>query len=118
MDDGRLMLVDWVLEHWHKGSLLEAVDARLGGDYDADEGILALKLGLMCSHPLPGARPSMRQVMEYLQGEMPLPEVTPTQMSSSLLALMMQRVKGLTRSSCRNHRRRVQSLASPEGDEH
>ncbi|KAK1643775.1 hypothetical protein QYE76_061580 [Lolium multiflorum] len=88
MDDGRLMLVDWVLEHWQKESLLEVVDARLGGNYDADEVLMALKLGLMCSHPLPGARPSMRQVMQYLEGDMPLPELTPTQMSFSMLALM------------------------------
>ncbi|KAM0899607.1 hypothetical protein ACQ4PT_021135 [Festuca glaucescens] len=88
MDDGRLMLVDWVLGHWQKESLLEVVDARLGGNYDADEVVMALKLGLMCSHPLPGARPSMRQVMQYLEGDLPLPELTPTQMSFSMLALM------------------------------
>jgi serine/threonine protein kinase len=88
MDDGRLMLVDWVLGHWQKESLLEVVDARLGGDYDPEEVVMALKLGLMCSHPLPGARPSMRQVMQYLEGDMPLPELTPTQMSFSMLALM------------------------------
>uniref|UniRef100_A0ACD5XA63 Uncharacterized protein n=1 Tax=Avena sativa TaxID=4498 RepID=A0ACD5XA63_AVESA len=85
MDDGRLVLVDWVLEHWHTESLLEVVDARLGADYDydAEEVVLALKLGLMCSHPLPGARPSMRQAMQYLEGDMPLPELTPTQMMQS-----------------------------------
>ncbi|KAM0844534.1 hypothetical protein ACQ4PT_056987 [Festuca glaucescens] len=88
MDDGRLMLVEWVLGHWQKESLLEVVDARLGGDYDADEVVMALKLGLMCSHPLPGARPSMRQVMQYLEGDMPLPELTPMQMSFSMLALL------------------------------
>uniref|UniRef100_A0ACD6A5K5 Uncharacterized protein n=1 Tax=Avena sativa TaxID=4498 RepID=A0ACD6A5K5_AVESA len=88
LNDSRLMLVDWVLEHWQKESLLEVVDARLGGDYDADEVVMALKLGLMCSHPLPGARPSMRQVMQYLEGDMPLPELTPTQMSFSMLALL------------------------------
>ncbi|VAI37208.1 unnamed protein product [Triticum turgidum subsp. durum] len=88
MSDSRLMLVDWVLEHWQKEALLEVVDARLDGQYDAGEVVLALKLGLMCSHPMPGARPSMRQVMQYLEGDMPIPELTPTQMSFSMLALM------------------------------
>ncbi|CAM0876476.1 unnamed protein product [Alopecurus aequalis] len=88
MNDSRLMLVDWVLEHWQKESLLEVVDARLGGLYDADEVVMALKLGLMCSHPLPAARPTMRQIMQYLEGDMPLPELTPTQMSFSMLALL------------------------------
>ncbi|KAL6637946.1 hypothetical protein ACP70R_025518 [Stipagrostis hirtigluma subsp. patula] len=88
MQDNRLMLVDWVLEHWQKESLLEVVDARLLGNYDADEAILALKLGLLCSHPLPNVRPSMRQVMQYLEGDMPLPELTPSHLSFSMLALM------------------------------
>ncbi|KAI4985117.1 hypothetical protein ZWY2020_017747 [Hordeum vulgare] len=88
MNDSRLMLVDWVLEHWQKETLLEVVDARLDRNYDAGEVVLALKLGLMCSHPMPGARPSMRQVMQYLEGDLPIPELTPTQMSFSMLALM------------------------------
>jgi len=33
-----------------------------------------LKLGLLCSHPVPAARPSMRQVVQYLDGDAPLPE--------------------------------------------
>ncbi|OEL27710.1 L-type lectin-domain containing receptor kinase IV.2 [Dichanthelium oligosanthes] len=88
MTDNRLMLVDWVLEHWQKESLAEVIDARLEGKYDADEATLALKLGLLCSHPLPGARPSMRQVMQYLDGDMPFPELTPAHLSFSMLALM------------------------------
>ncbi|CAL4927562.1 unnamed protein product [Urochloa decumbens] len=88
MADNRMMLVDWVLEHWQGEKLAEVVDARLEGKYDADEAALALKLGLLCSHPLPGARPSMRQVMQYLDGDMPFPELTPAHLSFSMLALM------------------------------
>ncbi|XP_062214471.1 L-type lectin-domain containing receptor kinase SIT2-like [Phragmites australis] len=88
MSDSRLMLVDWVLEHWQKESLSEVVDAKLQGKYDADEAILALKLGLLCSHPLPSVRPSMRQVMQYLEGDMPFPELTPSHLSFSMLTLM------------------------------
>uniref|UniRef100_A0A0A9ET54 Protein kinase domain-containing protein n=1 Tax=Arundo donax TaxID=35708 RepID=A0A0A9ET54_ARUDO len=88
MPDNRLMLVDWVLEYWQKESLLDVVDARLQGKYDADEAMLALKLGLLCSHPLPSVRPGMRQVMQYLDGDMPFPELTPSHLSFSMLALM------------------------------
>ena len=88
MPESRLMLVDWVLEHWQKESLSEVVDAKLQGKYDADEAILALKLGLLCSHPLPSVRPSMRQVMQYLEGDMPFPELTPSHLSFSMLTLM------------------------------
>ncbi|XP_066310462.1 L-type lectin-domain containing receptor kinase SIT2-like [Miscanthus floridulus] len=58
------------------------------GNYDDDEAMLAFKLGLLCSHPLPATRPSMRQVMQYLDGDMPFPELTPSHLSFSMLALM------------------------------
>jgi serine/threonine protein kinase len=88
MPDNRLMLVDWVLDHWRKETLLQVVDPRIQGKYDPDEAVLALKLGLLCSHPLPGVRPSMRQVMQYLDGDMAFPELTPSHLSFSMQALM------------------------------
>ncbi|GJM84618.1 hypothetical protein PR202_ga00303 [Eleusine coracana subsp. coracana] len=84
----QLLLVDWVVGHWNTGSLIETVDARLHGSYDIDEVCLVLKLGLLCSHPLYSARPSMGQVVKYLNGDMPLPELAPTQQSFQSLALM------------------------------
>nr|CAB3467884.1 unnamed protein product [Digitaria exilis] len=87
MEDGQLMLVDWVLEHWHNGSLSDTVDIKLQGEYDIDEACLALKLALLCSHPFTNARPNMRQAMQYLNKEMPIPELTPN-LSISMLALM------------------------------
>jgi serine/threonine protein kinase len=82
------ILVDWVLEHWCKGSLTEAVDTRLQSNYSAEEACLVLKLGLLCSHPFTNLRPNMQQIMWYLEGDMPLPELTHTDMSFSMLALM------------------------------
>ncbi|XBI19447.1 hypothetical protein VPH35_060972 [Triticum aestivum] len=87
-EEGHLMLVDWVLEHWHKGSLNDAVDIKLQGEYDVGEACLALKLGLLCSHPFTNIRPTMRQIMQYLNKEMPLPELMPTHLSFCMLALM------------------------------
>jgi serine/threonine protein kinase len=83
---GQKMLVDRVLEYWHKGALLETVDTRMQGRYNADEARLVLTLGLMCSHPFPSARPTMRQVMQYLDGDAPLPNLTPANLS--LLSMM------------------------------
>nr|XP_034575574.1 L-type lectin-domain containing receptor kinase IV.1-like [Setaria viridis] len=74
----RFVLVDWVLGHWREGSTAGAVDARLGSDYDAAEAELVLRLGLACLHPSPAARPSMRQVTQYLDGSAPLPELPTT----------------------------------------
>ncbi|CAL5047450.1 unnamed protein product [Urochloa decumbens] len=65
-DDSSQILIDWVVEHWHKRSLTYTLDSRLHGNYNADEVSLVLNLGLLCAHPLCNARPSMRQVIQYL----------------------------------------------------
>ncbi|THU46827.1 hypothetical protein C4D60_Mb09t08990 [Musa balbisiana] len=83
-----LILLDWVVENWRKGSILATRDPRLGNEYVMEEVELVLKLGLLCSHPLPTGRPSMRQVVEYLEGEAALPELSPTYLGFSVLALL------------------------------
>ncbi|KAG8091719.1 hypothetical protein GUJ93_ZPchr0012g20056 [Zizania palustris] len=85
-NDGHFVLADWVLERWHTGDISGAADSRLCGDYDPKEVVLLLKLGLLCSHPAPGARPSMRQVVQFLDGDATLPE--PTYKSFTTLAIM------------------------------
>ncbi|XP_027110953.1 L-type lectin-domain containing receptor kinase S.4 [Coffea arabica] len=69
-----LVLVDWVWDRWKKGAILEAVDPRLGGLYDEVEAVVVLKLGLMCSSNSSERRPSMRQVVRYMEGEVVLPD--------------------------------------------
>uniref|UniRef100_A0A0D9WV89 Protein kinase domain-containing protein n=1 Tax=Leersia perrieri TaxID=77586 RepID=A0A0D9WV89_9ORYZ len=73
-----LVLVEWVRDTWARtgGSAIDAMDPRMM-DYVDDEVELVLKLGLLCSHPLPEARPGMRLVKQYLDGDMPLPEFSP-----------------------------------------
>lgn len=80
-------LMDWVLEHWQNESLTETVDPRLRNDYNINEACLVLKLGLLCSHPFISARPTMRQVMRYLDGDTPIPELTSTHFSFTMQAL-------------------------------
>ncbi|KAJ4702730.1 Lectin-receptor kinase [Melia azedarach] len=70
-------LVDWVTGYWKRGAILESSDPRLEGLYAEEQMELILKLGLFCSHPNPAARPSMRQVMQYLDGEITLPDIPP-----------------------------------------
>ncbi|KAF3957179.1 hypothetical protein CMV_017784 [Castanea mollissima] len=55
-----VILVDWVFECWRKGSILDASDPRLEGNYVVEKIELVLKLGLLCSHSSPVARPRMR----------------------------------------------------------
>jgi len=77
-----------VLEHWNNGLLIRTLDPRLEGDYNINEAFLILKLGLLCAHPLPSLRPRMREVMQYLDGDTPLPELRPTQLSMNMAAMM------------------------------
>ncbi|KAF3443482.1 hypothetical protein FNV43_RR13164 [Rhamnella rubrinervis] len=72
-----IILVEWVMNCWRRGRILDAIDPKLEGDYLAVEMELVLKLGLLCSHSLPAMRPSMRQVVQYLDGSATLPEVQP-----------------------------------------
>lgn len=72
-----VVLVDWVFSYWNRGSVIEAVDPNMGEDYVRGEVEMVLKLGLLCSHSEPTARPSMRQVILYLDGALTLPKELP-----------------------------------------
>ncbi|PRQ19370.1 putative protein kinase RLK-Pelle-L-LEC family [Rosa chinensis] len=78
-----VILVDWVFSCWNRSNILEARDQSFGTDFVAEEVELVLKLGLLCSHSEPAARPSMRQVVQYLAGDVVLPEVSLLGLSSS-----------------------------------
>ncbi|XP_042510366.1 L-type lectin-domain containing receptor kinase IV.1-like [Macadamia integrifolia] len=70
-----VVLMDWVVSCWSGGNILETVDPKLGMNYNVEEMELVLKLGVLCSHSLASARPCMRQVVRYLKGEIPLPQL-------------------------------------------
>ncbi|CDP22160.1 unnamed protein product, partial [Coffea canephora] len=71
-----VILVDWVFSCWKAGDILRAVDQNLGTEYVKEEAEFVLKLGLLCSHSEPSIRPSMRQVLLYLDGSVLLPELS------------------------------------------
>jgi len=75
-----LVLADWVLSMWKRGSVTGAVDPKLE-DYDQEDAELVLKLGLLCSHSLPKLRPCMRLVMLYLERGARLDEFCPASLS-------------------------------------
>ncbi|KAK6290496.1 hypothetical protein POUND7_002037 [Theobroma cacao] len=81
-----VILIDWVYSCWYKGDILEAKDPKLGTEYVAEEVELVLKLGLLCSHSEPEARPTMRQCVQFLEGDIPLPEISSLTLSSGGLA--------------------------------
>ena len=75
-------LVDNVLECWKAGRIRDARDPRIG-KCDEDDLEVVLKLGLLCSHPDPQCRPSMRQVVQILEGAALAPATPPEDLGSS-----------------------------------
>ncbi|XP_013588087.1 PREDICTED: L-type lectin-domain containing receptor kinase S.4 [Brassica oleracea var. oleracea] len=72
-----LVMVDWVWSRWQSGDIRDVVDRRLNSEYDEDEVVMVIKLGLLCSNNSPEVRPTMRQVVMYLEKQFPSPEVVP-----------------------------------------
>ncbi|KAI7980955.1 L-type lectin-domain containing receptor kinase IV.1 [Camellia lanceoleosa] len=69
-----MILVDCVLENLKQGSILETSDPRFKGNLE-EKMLLVLKLDLLCSQYNEAARPSMRQVMRYLDENALLPDI-------------------------------------------
>ncbi|XP_031249466.1 probable L-type lectin-domain containing receptor kinase II.1 [Pistacia vera] len=77
MEPGEKDLVDWVTDFLKRGAIIDASDPRLEGIYVEKEMELVLKLGLYCSDSNPESRPSMKQVIQYLDGGTMLPNTPP-----------------------------------------
>ncbi|XP_042497645.1 L-type lectin-domain containing receptor kinase IV.1-like [Macadamia integrifolia] len=81
--DEEIVLVDWMFSYWSKGAILDTVDPKLGMNYVEREMELVLKLGLFCSNWVPTARLTMRQVVQFLEGELPLPDLSSLRVSGN-----------------------------------
>ncbi|XP_058099355.1 L-type lectin-domain containing receptor kinase SIT2-like [Magnolia sinica] len=82
-----VILVQWVWECWRRGTILAAADPKLLLDYVMEEMELVLKLGLLCSHRFSAARPSMRQIMQFLDQDVPLPELSSDGLGAAILSV-------------------------------
>ncbi|XP_071729909.1 L-type lectin-domain containing receptor kinase IX.1-like [Rutidosis leptorrhynchoides] len=69
----QIRLPEWVWEHYGNGTLLDAVDQQLGFEFEEEEIIRLMILGLWCVHPDSEFRPSMRQVVQVLNSQASLP---------------------------------------------
>ncbi|KAG7538654.1 Legume lectin domain [Arabidopsis suecica] len=70
-------LIKWVCDCWRRDSLVDAIDRRLGGKYSAEETEMVLKLGLLCTNIVAESRPTMEQVVQYINWNLPLPNFSP-----------------------------------------
>ncbi|KAE8803936.1 L-type lectin-domain containing receptor kinase IX.1 [Hordeum vulgare] len=73
-EDGDVIhLVQWVWELYGRGLILDAADKRLSGEFEGRKMERVMVVGLWCAHPDRGMRPSIRQAMNALRFEAPLP---------------------------------------------
>uniref|UniRef100_A0A0D3BHC4 non-specific serine/threonine protein kinase n=1 Tax=Brassica oleracea var. oleracea TaxID=109376 RepID=A0A0D3BHC4_BRAOL len=77
LPEERRSLVKWVCQCWEMASLLGAKDPRMRGEISAEEVEMVLKIGLICMNAVAELRPSMEEVMQYLNGSLKLPDITP-----------------------------------------
>ncbi|KAF2288949.1 hypothetical protein GH714_022993 [Hevea brasiliensis] len=86
-------LVDWVWALHGQGKIIEAADKRLNGEFKEEEMRRLLLVGLSCANPDSMERPTMRRVLQILNGEaepMIVPKVKPTLTFSAGLSLTLE----------------------------
>jgi serine/threonine protein kinase len=96
-------LVQIVWELYGNGRILEAADARLNGEFDNEQMQRVMVAGLWCAHPDRSLRPSIRQAINVLRSEAPLPSL-PAKMpvatfASPVESLVSQSLSATTISS-------------------
>lgn len=88
-------LVDWVWRLHGEDRLIEAADARLAGEFDREEMLLLLLVGLSCANPNCEERPAMRRVVQILNREadpVPVPRKKPLLVFSSSASMKLQEI--------------------------
>ncbi|KAI8532441.1 hypothetical protein RHMOL_Rhmol11G0214600 [Rhododendron molle] len=73
----QMRLVEWVWDLYGMGRLLEAVDAKLGSDFDEQETERLMIVGIWCAHPDHNFRPKIREAIHVLNFEAPMPTLPP-----------------------------------------
>ncbi|KAJ0264080.1 leucine-rich repeat receptor-like serine/threonine-protein kinase [Hirschfeldia incana] len=61
-------LLDWVHVLREQNKLMEVVDPRLGTDYNREEAMTMIHIGILCTSQVPSERPSMSTVVSMLEG--------------------------------------------------
>ncbi|KAF7843044.1 L-type lectin-domain containing receptor kinase IX.1-like [Senna tora] len=72
-EEDQITITEWVWEMYGIGKLHEAIDPKLCGVFDEQQVERLVVAGLCCAHPDYSLRPSVRQVIQVLNFEVPLP---------------------------------------------
>ncbi|KAH9303760.1 hypothetical protein KI387_008164 [Taxus chinensis] len=80
LEKQKMRLVDWVWDLYGQGRLFDAADSGLNGEFNRAEMemLMVMVIGLWCSHPDPSTRPRIRQVLQLLNFEIPMPNLPNT----------------------------------------
>ena len=72
--EDQVVMLEWVRELHGRGEvLLDVADQRLGGHFDEQQMNCLLIVGLWCAHSEYDHRPSIREAIQVLNFEAPLP---------------------------------------------
>lgn len=74
-DESAMHLMQWVWELFSDGRILDAADERLDGEFDSGEMERVMVAALWCAHPDSSMRPSIRQAVNVMRSEAPLPSL-------------------------------------------
>ncbi|KAL3741669.1 hypothetical protein ACJRO7_017178 [Eucalyptus globulus] len=75
-EESQVLLVDWVRELYGIGRVLDAAESKLGTNFDEKQLECLMVVGLWCSHPDHTARPSIREALNVLDFNAPLPNLS------------------------------------------
>ncbi|XP_010454619.1 PREDICTED: putative L-type lectin-domain containing receptor kinase II.2 [Camelina sativa] len=70
-----MILLKWVATCGKRDTLMDVVDSKLL-DFKAEEAKLLLNLGMLCAQSSPENRPSMRHIIQYLEGNVAIPSIS------------------------------------------
>lgn len=112
-------LVDWAWRLHAEDRLVEAADARLAGDFDRDEMMRLLLVGLSCANPNCHDRPPMRRVVQILNREADPPHVPrnkPLLVFSSSASIKLQEMAFACGDDVRPGYTATNAATSPKSD--
>lgn len=95
-----IYLLDWAYVLQEKGELLELVDPKLESEFNKDEAMGMITVGLLCTNASPTLRPRMSAVLSMLEGRTSVQELV----SNSNVSTDDMRFKAM-----RNHHQQMHS---------
>ncbi|CAA7032259.1 unnamed protein product [Microthlaspi erraticum] len=95
----QMILLKWVASCGSRDSLMQTVDSKLEGGFKAEEAKMLLKLGMLCSQSNPENRPSMRQIIQYLEGNASIPKISYDTAGFGMPNISNERVTQMTATS-------------------